>query len=498
MISLSLFARLLAAEELDLRSLVGEDWYGLYMKGQKVGYAVNMFALGDDGAATLTEEMEFRMNMGGIRQDLHLSSRRVYSPSGDLARIDSKLVALVGGSENDGTARVGPDQPRVRTESTYSAEVEGDTLVLRTNLAGQTDEARLPKPQESLRDAIHQRRFVGPNAKVGDELTFTLFEPLYRRELKGTSRIIGAEERVFDGAPTKVYKIKTVMEDLGIETVAYVGQDGTVFEDVTANLLTMRLEPKEVARDINYSNDVIVSNAALLDAPISNARQRAALTLRIEGPLTAVHLFNDDRQRLVAKDGGFEFTGKRISLDGYPPARLPITDAGVAQWVESTHLVQSNHPDIVAKAKEIVGEERDALEVARRLCAWVYENVRTTYSAQLPNALDVLRHPQGDCTEHSVLFVALARAAGLPAREAAGLFYVETPQPGFYFHQWASVWVGKWIDMDPTWNQPLADVTHIKLAEGDLFEHTKLFPLIGQIRVTVVDTPTDFAKPRDE
>ncbi len=78
---------------------------------------------------------------------------------------------------------------------------------------------------------------------------------------------------------------------------------------------------------------------------------------------------------------------------------------------------------------------------------------------------------------------AATRAAGLPAREVAGLVYVEGVHPGFYFHQWAKVWVGKWIDVDPTFNQPLVDVTHIKLAEGDLFQQARIIPIIGQLKI---------------
>ena len=79
------------------------------------------------------------------------------------------------------------------------------------------------------------------------------------------------------------------------------------------------------------------------------------------------------------------------------------------------------------------------------------------------------------------------RAAGLPAREVAGLIYMAGAPPGCYFHQWAKVWVGRWIDVDPTFNQPFADATHIKLAEGDLFEQARLIPIIGRIQVEVLD-----------
>jgi transglutaminase-like putative cysteine protease len=149
--------------------------------------------------------------------------------------------------------------------------------------------------------------------------------------------------------------------------------------------------------------------------------------------------------------------------------------------------VQSEDPRLIAKAKEILGGETDAVAASEKLCRWVYANVRTTYSAQLSNALEVLEHPEGDCTEHSILYVGLARAAGLPAREVAGLIYVGGDKPAFYFHQWAKAWVGRWVDVDPTFNQPLADATHVKLGEGDLFEQAKLIPTIGQLRAEVLD-----------
>jgi len=51
-------------------------------------------------------------------------------------------------------------------------------------------------------------------------------------------------------------------------------------------------------------------------------------------------------------------------------------------------------------------------------------------TARLSNAIEVLEHLQGDCTEHSILFIGLARAAGIPAREVAGLVYVDDLNPG--------------------------------------------------------------------
>ncbi|MBN2310832.1 MAG: DUF1318 domain-containing protein [Candidatus Hydrogenedentes bacterium] len=468
MVSLSLFPRLLAAQDFDLDKLAGEEWYGLYMNGQKSGYAVERMTVADDGSVALEEDARFHTTMMGVKQDMRIVSKREYGPDRRLLSVSEQI------DEASGT-------------SLFDARIEGDSLVLRASMGGATTEKTLPRPDESLEDALKQHRLVGDGASVGDEVRYSLFEPMLGKESGVVSRIVGVEERPFEGVPTKVFRIETRMIDLNIDTVSYVAEDGTTLEDVVAGMLTMRLEPEEVARDVHYSNDVIVSNAAMVDEPVPDPRTRDSLKLRLHGPLTSAHLYNDERQFLAAQGDAFVFVGTRPALDGVAPRRLPIEDEGVAEWTRPTLFIQSEEPALVAKAREILGEEADAAAASAKLCTWVYENVRTTFSARLSNALEVLGSLEGDCTEHSVLFVGLARAAGLPAREVAGLIYVEGAKPGFYFHQWAKVWIGQWIDVDPTFNQPVADVTHIKLVEGDLFKQVQLLPIIGQIRIEVLD-----------
>jgi len=468
MASLILFPRLLVAQELDLASLAGEDWYGLYLNGKKVGYSMASVAVGEDGAVTVVDDACFRLSMMGVSQDMRMFAKRYYGADGALLRIEQEVDDQLGAKR-------------------FDARVEGDALLLRTVVGGQTKEQRLPKPKESLKDVLKTAQLVSGAAKVGDEISYSIFEPMYGKDIAGTSAIAGVEERVLDGTSTKVFKIDSNFATLGIQSVSYVTADGTTLEDHLAGIITMRLEPKEIAQDVNYSNDVIVSNAARVDSQIVNPRERASLRLRLQGPLAAEHLFTDARQSLKAVDDHIEFKAVRQRMDGVEAARLPVADASVQEWLKPTVLVQSEDPELVAKAKEIVGEEEDTFAISTKLCHWVNAQVRTTFSAQLTNSLEVLHNLEGDCTEHSILFIGLARAAGLPARETAGVVYVEGNDPGFYFHQWASVWVGQWIDVDPTFNQPLADVTHIKLAQGDLFEQTRLVPIIGRLQIEVLE-----------
>jgi transglutaminase-like putative cysteine protease len=297
---------------------------------------------------------------------------------------------------------------------------------------------------------------------------------------------MGSEERVLDGVKTKVYSVKTLLKPIGMDSVSVLSETGELLEDhIGGGMITMRLEPEAVAKDVKYQNDTIVSNAAMVKAPIRDPRERDALRLRIRGPLTSDQMFNDAGQRFTPDGDGWLFDGRKAFAPA-GPVRLPVPGSEAEQWLRPTLYVQSDDPKMIAKAREIVGEEKDTLKIVEKIVHWVSDNMRSTFSARLTNALEVLNSMEGDCTEHSVLFVGLARAAGVPAREVAGLIYADSPQPGFYFHQWAKVWVGTWMDVDPTFNEVFADATHIKLSEGDLAEQVRLLPVIGKISIEVV------------
>ncbi len=468
MLSVLMWCRLLAAEGIALSSLQGEHWYGVYINGQKSGYSMSRLILGTDGTVETTEDSRFRVNMAGQKQDMRIVSRRSYGANGRLSLVDTEVDDSSG-------------------KSAFRGKVTGDSMELSMTVAGATRTLKIPAPKETVQDMLKQVKLAGPGAKPGDEATFTVFEPAYQRELSGTSRVEAIEERNIEGSPVRVLKIKTSLPSMGLDSYSYVTQDGTLLEDEVSGFIKMRLEPKEVAQDVSYNNDVLVSNAALLPTPIAEPRTRPELRLYLEGPLGDAHRFEDERQHFEPVEGGFTFIGRKLATDGLKAPVRPVAppDDSVGKYLKPSTFVQSADPRLIAKAKEIIGDEADAFKAAAALCHWTAIHVRSTYSARLSNALEVLDSMQGDCTEHTVLFTGLARAAGIPAREVAGLVYTDGARPGFYFHQWAEVWVGRWIAMDPTFDQPSTDATHIKLAEGDLFEQARVIPLIGQIKVRV-------------
>jgi transglutaminase-like putative cysteine protease len=111
-------------------------------------------------------------------------------------------------------------------------------------------------------------------------------------------------------------------------------------------------------------------------------------------------------------------------------------------------------------------------------------------TVSIPSAREVLRTKVGDCNEHTALYVALARAAGIPTRINVGLALV---RGAFYYHAWPEVYVaegdtrGYWLPVDPTFNQFPADATHLRLLRGGLERQAAVLPLIGRLKITVLD-----------
>jgi transglutaminase-like putative cysteine protease len=91
----------------------------------------------------------------------------------------------------------------------------------------------------------------------------------------------------------------------------------------------------------------------------------------------------------------------------------------------------------------------------------------------------------------------MARAAGIPARINVGLVFVRGVQGAFYYHAWPEVYLdegngrGMWLPVDPTLNQFPADGTHLRLVRGGLDKQAAILPLMGSLRITVVDLDLD-------
>ena len=154
-------------------------------------------------------------------------------------------------------------------------------------------------------------------------------------------------------------------------------------------------------------------------------------------------------------------------------------------FMDPEPLLETENPEIVALATRLRGAETDPRTVAERINTWVHDSLEKRITVGVPSALATLRSRSGDCNEHTQLFVATARAAGIPARVAAGLAFLDGK---FYYHAWPEIWLERWVAIDPTFGQFPADAAHLRFTIGGLGKQAELLRLMGALRIDVLSS----------
>ena len=142
-----------------------------------------------------------------------------------------------------------------------------------------------------------------------------------------------------------------------------------------------------------------------------------------------------------------------------PQGKNALSETEKAVYTQSQPFWDST-PEMQTKAKELGTVEAIYKYVVTTL-NYDYERVQTGIE-RLGASHVYLNHNSAACMEFSDLFVALARAAGIPAREVHGYAYTNNPrlQPlslvSDVLHAWVEYYDAKrgvWVPIDPTWEK---------------------------------------------
>lgn len=143
--------------------------------------------------------------------------------------------------------------------------------------------------------------------------------------------------------------------------------------------------------------------------------------------------------------------------------------ADLQEYLKPTEYLDSNHPDILAKAKELIKDCKTESEKVSRIYYFVrdlpYDLVNSLkYLAEgKKRASDVIQQNRAFCMGKASSFVALCRAAGIPAR--VGFQQLDCPDKPFFSQEMKELWGdrklpwhslgeayvnGKWLKLDAT------------------------------------------------
>lgn len=386
--------------------------------------------------------------------------------------------------------------------------MQGDSL-LDLQIEAGDDQQTLALPTEGpilLPQVMPVHFALGGEPQPGEVYSFEVFDPSIMEKQRVTMEVLSKETLVFpDSAdfdekiekwvPARYDTVETwrVKQSFsGVELESWLDPDGMVVRATSALGYTIERTAFEIAwneyRALESAGtstelgvpDIIERSAISVGVQLPRGERLAGLAVRLlDVDLTGFDL-DGERQRL---DGNTLF----VAGDPAPQSAGYELPADADDWpdvLKSTPLIQADDPEIGRAASEVIGGTSDPTVAAARLTAWLHESLDKQITLSVPSARQVLDSRRGDCNEHTVLYVAMARAVGLPARTVAGLVYVHG---SFYYHAWPEVWLGGWVPVDPTLDQFPADASHLRFVVGGLARQVELVRLIGQLRLDVVE-----------
>lgn len=319
--------------------------------------------------------------------------------------------------------------------------------------------------------------------KPGQELRVKTLDPATLTTSDVLVHAVGRETLTVRGREREATVLE--MELQGVKIRAWMDSEGQMLKQDTPFGWTMESCTAQEAMSLTFQSaeagaDMLRAMAVPVQGDIADPRACRLLMLRLKGGAVSTVAWDTGRQR-VDSIGDSEVV-LTVSAAAIPPGQGPIPDE-VSRYLASTAFIQSDHPDIMEKARAIVGDRTGRVEKVLAIYEWVFRKVEKAPTISMPSALDVLRNMEGDCNEHTYLFVALVRAVGIPAKVVVGLLY---SNGAFYYHAWPAVCVGSWWELDPTIGQEAVDATHVAILEGEIADQLKLLGLIGRLKGEVM------------
>ena len=319
---------------------------------------------------------------------------------------------------------------------------------------------------------------------IGESFVVPLLDPATMSQKEALIRVAGKEKLTLHHIDYEAYRLETVV--WGKPLIVWVDDQGvTLKEEGFMGFTLVRSSPTRaiVPAEGDETMDLYEITAVKPDRSLRDPTRLKLLKLKLEGiderPFLGLGL-QGGRQRVEEKI----LTVKREPLPHASSYSMPYPrEDWVKPFLDPEFNLESDDPEIIKKAMEISGAEKDPLRVARRLLQWVYGHLDKRPVLSVPSALETLRTGVGDCNEHATLLTALLRAAGIPARLCIGLVY---SRDKFYYHAWTEAYLDDWISMDATLNQMPVDATHLKFIEGTLEKQIEMVRVMEKLELKVI------------
>jgi transglutaminase-like putative cysteine protease len=443
------------------------QWRGVYSRGDKIGFMVGQTVPTANGYE-LQEDGRLQMTLLGAT-----SAARLHTA----VQVDRQFEARSFQFSMD------PGTGPIRIEGT----IDGRRLQLTVQTPSGTRTETRELPERPALALNLSRQLAAGGLAPGKHVEAAVFDPA---TLRNETMVVDVQAReVVRAAGRPVPAFKVLTKFAGITSTSWVTDTGEVVrEESPLGLIVVKETPERataLAVPGEIQSDMLEAAAIVPTFPRGTRIDDPAAVERLRVLLEGVDLASPDVQ-----GAGQTVRGDEVEVVDAETLRPGPGEADTTAFLRPELFLESDAPEIIAEAKKAAAGAAAPRLMAERLTRYVSALLEKKPTVSLPSALEVLRTRVGDCNEHTALYVAMARALGMPARIAVGLVYLHG---GFYYHAWPEVYVqegrgrGLWLPVDPTLNQFPADATHIRLARGGLDRQAAILPAIGRARMRILD-----------
>ncbi|MFM7128604.1 MAG: transglutaminase-like domain-containing protein [bacterium] len=442
-----------------------ESWDAVFIGGKRVGsIQTKVTPLDDKGKRYIRVEVTTTLTFKRLNDNVTVRQRfgTIETPEGEVLRLDTR--SNTGG----GDIRTSGD---VNDQGQLVLTLEGQGRSTTETVAWGKD-VRGPY-------AVEQSLARSP-VKTGEERTLKSYVPDLNKVISIKLMVRSKEPvELGGGAKRELMRIDSLVTGPDgkripeLDTTYWADEGGQVlksFTDAFGGYVTYRTTRESASAPIVAERlDLLATSIIKTGTKIKSSETvRAASYQLSSGDLTLKDVIPDDiRQQMVPAADGKTGTLTITTQDRQSGPQGPEKVAD--EFLAASALVNADDSRIQDVTRAATRGIDDPWDKVVAINNWVSRNLRRkNFEVAFAPASMVVRTLSGDCTEHSVLLAAMCRAAGIPAKTAVGLVYVDS-LGGFGFHMWNEVYINRrWVAIDATFRQSEVDATHIKLGDSSL------------------------------
>jgi hypothetical protein len=449
-----------------------EQWFSVLLDGRKIGSFVSTRVVAD-GVVTTHQDLKIEFDRAGTGIALGSSETSVES-------VDGKPLAFSSSSQLGGS------------ETRVEGKVANGAMHLRIRNGEQWEERDANWPGGALMAEGLRLASLRVPLVPGQTHSELAFQPASLDAVQLTSTIGARESISLPGGRKSLFRVDQEFLFAGtpVRNTSWVDEERDVHKLTMPAIgveLTLIECDKPCATAPNQSTDIF--ERTLMPSPRVLRREELASGIRyVISPIgngSALQI-PDTSEQSVRRDGS------NLVVEVHAQARSGIGGSPEPADRMPNDWLQSAAPEVIAMAQLASRQAKTDAARMRALETYVSgyisdKNLGVGYAS----ALQVVRDPQGDCTEHAVLLAALGRSLGIATRVVDGLAYSPRfagSEHVFVPHAWMQAWIdGRWQSFDAALGG--FDAGHIAFSsgDGDPWRFYQGLDLLGRTRLKHVE-----------